>query len=142
MLFSKIVIAFDGSELSKKALGKAINLAQIESSVLEVVHVYQYPVFVIGEAVMPVPDTLEEQYSEHAQSVIKEARRLTTGVSNVKFIVEQGEPAKVILEYAQKTGCDLIVMGSRGLGGIREFILGSVSHNVVQHSKVPVLIVK
>jgi nucleotide-binding universal stress UspA family protein len=50
-------------------------------------------------------------------------------------------PAYVILNHAREHGCDLIIMGSRGLTGIKEF-LGSVSHTVVQNSQVPVLIVK
>jgi nucleotide-binding universal stress UspA family protein len=54
----------------------------------------------------------------------------------------QGAPAEVILDYTKKNHNDLIVIGSRGLGGIREFVLGSVSHNVVQHARIPVLVVK
>jgi nucleotide-binding universal stress UspA family protein len=54
----------------------------------------------------------------------------------------QGSPAEVILSYAKEHGADVIVIGSRGLGGIREFVLGSVSHNVVQSARIPVLVVK
>ena len=54
----------------------------------------------------------------------------------------QGPPAEVILEYANQNGSDLIVISDRGLGGIREFVLGGVSHNVVRHAKIPVLVVK
>ncbi len=48
----------------------------------------------------------------------------------------------MILDFAVKNDNDVIVIGSRGLGGIREFVLGSVSHNVVQHARIPVLVVK
>lgn len=54
----------------------------------------------------------------------------------------QGSPAEIILNYAKEQGADVIVIGSRGLGGIREFVLGSVSHNVVQSARIPVLVVK
>jgi nucleotide-binding universal stress UspA family protein len=54
----------------------------------------------------------------------------------------QGSPAEVILKYAKEHAIDVIVIGSRGLGGIREFVLGSVSHNVVQSARIPVLVVK
>lgn len=48
----------------------------------------------------------------------------------------------MILKYAKENAIDIIVIGSRGLGGIREFVLGSVSHNVVQSARIPVLVVK
>ncbi|MOA44126.1 Stress response protein NhaX [compost metagenome] len=54
----------------------------------------------------------------------------------------QGSPADVILKYAKSHDNDVIVIGSRGLGTIREFVLGSVSHNVVQNAKIPVLVIK
>ncbi|MGV2947877.1 universal stress protein, partial [Acinetobacter sp. AGC35] len=54
----------------------------------------------------------------------------------------QGSPAEVILKYAKQQEVDVIIIGSRGLGGIREFVLGSVSHNVVQSARIPVLVVK
>ncbi|MMZ71849.1 Stress response protein NhaX [compost metagenome] len=54
----------------------------------------------------------------------------------------QGSPAEVILSYVKKHDNDVIVIGSRGLGTIREFVLGSVSHNVVQNAKIPVLVIK
>lgn len=60
--------------------------------------------------------------------------------ANVDLI--QGAAAEVLLDYAKENGSDIIIIGSRGLGGIREFVLGSVSHNVVQHAQIPVLIVK
>ena len=54
----------------------------------------------------------------------------------------QGSAAQSILEFADSHNSDVIIIGSRGLGSIREFVLGSVSHNVVQHARIPVLIVK
>ncbi|MNI12816.1 Stress response protein NhaX [compost metagenome] len=54
----------------------------------------------------------------------------------------QGSPAEVILSYTKKHDNDVIIIGSRGLGTIREFVLGSVSHNVVQNAKIPVLVIK
>ncbi len=56
-------------------------------------------------------------------------------------IEEEGPAYKVILEHAKENNSDLIIMGSRGLSGVKEY-LGSVSHYVVQHSSVPVLIIK
>lgn len=82
---------------------------------------------------------------ELATQTAKEAKRRleAAGISNtISVEMIQGAAAQNILEYAEANHCDVIIIGSRGLGSIREFVLGSVSHNVVQHAKIPVLIVK
>ncbi|MNP39883.1 Stress response protein NhaX [compost metagenome] len=68
--------------------------------------------------------------------------RLEAEGLNAEVELLQGSPAEVILKYAKEHAIDVIVIGSRGLGGIREFVLGSVSHNVVQSARIPVLVVK
>jgi nucleotide-binding universal stress UspA family protein len=143
MLFSKILVAYDGSNLSKKALDKAVKLVQEESDVsnaprLEVVHVYSYPIVAGNDYVVANQAT----YLDYAESVIEEAKEMIPSTLQVKFVILQGQPAYSVLHYVEENNIDLIVMGSRGLGTIREFFLGSVSHNIVQNAKVPVLIVK
>lgn len=56
--------------------------------------------------------------------------------------LKEGDAGKEIVKYCEEAGCDLIVMGSRGLSGLKEWWLGSVSHYVSQHTKRSVLIVK
>jgi nucleotide-binding universal stress UspA family protein len=145
VLFTKILVAYDGSNLSKKALEKAVSLAQDESNVshaplLEIIHVYHYP------SVAGTPyfvDTSASPYIiEQAKTVIEEAKTFVPVTLTVKYVLLQGPPAATILNYAEEKHHDLIVTGSRGLGTIREFFLGSVSHHIVQNAKVPVLIVK
>jgi nucleotide-binding universal stress UspA family protein len=62
--------------------------------------------------------------------------------AKVETVIARGYPSKVILKTAEDVSANLIVIGSRGLSGIRELFLGSVSHAVVQHSTIPVLVVK
>lgn len=144
MLFSKIVAAYDGSKAGTKALDKAIELVKLSpEATLEVVHVFDFPRFYVAEGYAPVPASVNQDFYDLAEKTVEEAKnRLQT--AGVKGTVElyQGAPAEVILDYVKKNNNDLIVIGSRGLGGIREFVLGSVSHNVVQHAQVPVLVVK
>lgn len=59
-----------------------------------------------------------------------------------KTVLVKAHPAKAILDVAKSEGADLIVVGSRGLGGVKGLFLGSVSNAVVQNSKVPVMVVK
>ncbi|USB33865.1 universal stress protein [Paenibacillus sp. YPG26] len=145
MLFSKILVAYDGSKSSNKALDKAIELAKLDvNSELVVLHVYDFPRFYIAEGFAPVPNSVNVEFYQLAGKTSDEARnRLSeAGIQNGRVELAQGGAAEVILEYAVKESCDAIVIGSRGIGGIREFVLGSVSHNVVQHAKIPVLVVK
>lgn len=68
-----------------------------------------------------------------ATNRLKEAKELLEDVSvNTRFQAFEGNPAAQIVNYAERKGIDVIVMGRRGLGRIKEFFLGSVSHNVVQ----------
>ncbi|WP_091169914.1 universal stress protein [Paenibacillus sp. 1_12] len=145
MLFTKILVAFDGSNLSKKALEKAVSLVQEENHIsqvrqLDIIHVYHYP------SVASTPyfvDTSASTYIiEQGKTIIEEAKAYVPSTLSVKYVLLQGAPAATILQYAEEKHHDLIITGSRGLGPIREFFLGSVSHHIVQNAKVPVLIVK
>jgi len=141
-MFSKILVAFDGSDQSKKAMEFALQLTKTYSSQLEVIHVYNYPRFILGEAILPVPSYLLKEQQDYTKLVLDEANQWIESVSGAKVTLLHGLPAKTIIDFAEENNCELIIIGSRGLGGISEIVLGSVSHNVVQHSKIPVLIIK
>lgn len=144
MLFTKILLAYDGSKAANKALGRAVELAKVTpGATLDVIHAYDFPRFFVGEGLAPIPASLNKDVYDLAVQTTEEIRERieNSGVTGQVEMI-QGPPAEVILEYANQYGSDLIVIGSRGLGGIREFVLGSVSHNVVQHAKIPVLVVK
>jgi nucleotide-binding universal stress UspA family protein len=143
MSFRKILVAYDGSKASEDAMEQAIKLAQEDGSTqLEVIHVYNMPTIVIGEIIFTPAPGHEKEVIAHAQAVIEKANNRLKDTPHKTVTLLNGNPAKTILEQAEETKCDLIVIGSRGHGGIVEFMLGSVSHNVVLHAKVPVLVVK
>lgn len=144
MPFSKILVAYDGSKASKKALDKAKKLAEENPEAsLDVLHVMQFPTLLVGEAMINAPVNMKKEYYDMSDAIIDEAQAALADLANPhQVVIREGQPAKSVLDYADENGSDLIVIGSRGLGGIREFVLGSVSHNVVQHARIPVLIVK
>lgn len=144
MLFSKIVAAFDGSKAANKALDKAIELVKVTPGAsLTVIHAFDFPRFYIAEGFAPIPASVNQDFYNVAESTVKEAEeRIKQAGLTPHVELLQGAPAEALLEYVKTHECDLIVIGSRGLGGIREFVLGSVSHNVVQHAHTPVLVVK
>jgi len=143
MLFNRIVAAYDGSKESEKALEKAVELANsAPGAKLDVVHVFHFPAVYVADGFV-MANALNKELMERAEKLVADLKkRLTdTGMeANVELLY--GSPADSILKFAKEREADLIVIGSRGLSGIKELVLGSVSHNVVQRSPVPVLIVK
>jgi nucleotide-binding universal stress UspA family protein len=143
MLYSKILVAYDGSIASDEALNHAIQLCEcFTEASLQVVHIFSIPSIIIGEAMInPTPNQNNELLTE-AQAVVDRAKSRVAGFPKATVEMIQGTGAKTILTLAEQRNSDLIVLGSRGLGGVREFVLGSVSHDVVQHARIPVLVVK
>lgn len=141
-MFKNILVAIDGSEQSNKAIDYALELVKTYQSRLELLHVYSYPRFILGEAFVTPPANIVKELQEYSKQVIDEANQKVESIPEANVTIEQGHPAKTIIGFAKENNCDLIIIGSRGLGAISEFVLGSVSHNVVQHSDIPVLVIK
>jgi nucleotide-binding universal stress UspA family protein len=144
MLYNNILVAYDGSELGRKALDTAIELAKlVPSAQLQVLHVIRFPVLIIGEAFVPAGAETTGRIYVEAEAIVQQAkdRLAEAGIEgNVEMV--EGYPPGAIVDYATQSRCDLIVIGSRGLSGIKELMLGSVSHYVAQRSHIPVFIVK
>lgn len=141
MLFRKILVAFDGSHQSRLALRKSIELTQHRPAAeIDVLYVSNVPKVWYPE--LPAASMYELE-SRTAQTLLAEAETALKGADRRwRTLIAEGRPAKTIVEHAVEGGYDLIIMGSRGRSGLTELFLGSVSHNVVQHSPVPVLIMK
>lgn len=143
-MFHRILVAIDGSEHARRALSEAIDLAALAKAKLTVISVHQRPsTLMVGGPIVPPVDFSELDLalqSEHAQLLDSALKHVPDEVSVTKVLAE-GAPAPAILAQAQKDDSDLIVMGSRGRGGMASMLLGSVSHQVLQHSGVPVLVV-
>lgn len=139
-MYKKIVLATDGSEHSKRAAENAIHIAKGNpGSSLEVVYAV--------DAKRAKSDVLNNWNSADVSDVrlkrMKEAERLAeeSGVS-YELKILHGEPGPTIVDYANKHNADILIIGSRGLNSVQEFVLGSVSHKVAKRANCPVLIVK
>jgi nucleotide-binding universal stress UspA family protein len=139
--YKKIVVPFDNSELSKKALETAITLAKYEENieldvimVVDTVNTFYY----YGQG-----DPVRETAIEEAKEALNEVEQKLKDLPNkTKTLLIEGHPASTIVDFVKESNADLVVMGSRGLSGLKEVFLGSVSHHVVQKSNCPVYIVK
>ena len=142
-MFHRILVAIDGSEHAQRALSEAIDLAKLSNARLTVMTVHQTPAnLLVGPIVPPVDiQGLDEALqTEHEQLLEKALYQVPDDVSVVK-VLAHGTPASAIVEQARKDGSDLIVLGSRGRGEVASMLLGSVSHQVLQRSTAPVLVV-
>ncbi|MFP3307345.1 MAG: universal stress protein [Thermocladium sp.] len=139
-MFQKIVVAYDGSPHSKRALDMAIDIAKKYGSRLYIIEVVD-PAALIGLGVSPVPQTVLDQLYQKAKDDIEEAHKRAAGLETEGQVLE-GDPATSILEFVDKVKADLLVSGSRGLSTLKRLFLGSVSSRLVSEARIPVLVVK
>ena len=142
-----ILVPIDGSEASNKALQTALDLATMYRSRLFVISVLTPPAFMpVGSVAAPMDLTdYYEKGNQDAKRMIDEALKLAQndGVpARGEVISGPGSTADCIAGVATKEKVDLLVMGSRGLGGLKKLVLGSVSSAVLSKAPCPVLLVR
>lgn len=147
-MYQRILVATDGSTLSKKAVSSAIAMAQLtgaELVALKVVPRYPQSYFEGGLA-LPASDIarVEKQWSDHGQAVVDAvAKSATSKGVKVKAVTAKSDVvSEAIIAAAKKHKCDLIVMASHGRKGIKRLLLGSETQQVLTHSHVPVLVLR
>jgi nucleotide-binding universal stress UspA family protein len=145
--FHHILLASDGSAGAQRAAVTAKALAKQFEAALTVLNVYEPPgLFSVVGGMNPNPiKALEEQMEAQQQlTQTQESLREIITEDDLAHIVHQkrGHPAETIVWFAEEYCCDLIVMGSRGLGTFQALLLGSVADKVVRQAHCPVLIVR
>lgn len=142
-LFKKILIATDGSENAMSAVSYGIDIAKATGAEVYALYVISDVHAATARTVMGWTEAFEKYLADRgevATSYVEKAGN-EAGVK-VESVFLKGNPAEQILDYAEKNNVDMIVMGTQGLTGIKKFLIGSVSENVLRHSKVPVIIVR
>lgn len=138
----RIVVGVDGSDCSRLALNWAIDEARRRQARVEAVTTWHEPyVDAASPAVPPVavdPTRIEADHRAKLDRVVESADQQGL-VAPVERIVAHGRAAPTLIDAAK--GADLLVVGSRGLGGFMGLLLGSVSHQVASHSPCPLVIV-
>ncbi len=134
---NRILVALDGSKDACKALECAIDLAEKYGANIELLTVIPTTAFtLVGPS--------EKELKERAEEILEQALNKTKTKPSLKISTKilVGRPAEKIVEASKEGSFDLIVMGSQGLGGVKEFFLGSVADRVADESACPVIIVK
>ena len=147
-MFKRILIATDGSTLSRKAVATGIALAAVHGAELVAMTVVpRYPKAYFDGAMVFAPDDIariEKQWSTAAEETLAvvATRAKTAGVKVKTAAVSSDLVAESIVAGAKKHKCDLIVMASHGRKGIKRLLLGSETQHVLTHSTVPVLVLR
>jgi nucleotide-binding universal stress UspA family protein len=142
-MFHKVLVATGGSPWSEKAVQYAVGLAQDYDLRLVILHVItDAPPYFIAEAGASVDQVLEGS-EEVGRGILAEAvqRADEVGIERETELA-WGRVPEVVCRVAQERGCDLIVVGSRGLTGFKRLMLGSISNAVASKAPCPVLVVK
>jgi nucleotide-binding universal stress UspA family protein len=147
---AKILLATDGSSEASLALTTAADLAKNTDSELHMAYVFPtavqrpFPNLVTARLPREVQEHELEVAMQQAQDFLDQQvdKVKRVGVSVAESHLVRGRPDRELIELSEEIGAGLIVMGSRGLGGVRRALMGSVSDSVVRHAHCPVLIVR
>jgi nucleotide-binding universal stress UspA family protein len=147
--FAKILVALDGSKNASRAAKIAMKLAERNSAELTVVSVVQTPSYLLAPVSgAPVPPIGMNNYYGYATKQAEKWVNEIVSMAKARGIVASGRVLRAssavlsITKYAKSQEADLIVTGTRGLGGFNRLLLGSVSSGVVSHAHCSVLVVR
>ena len=148
--FSNILVCIDDSKQSHKALARAISIAERFDSRLTLlmviegsqVNFWDDTEYKVGTDRPQIHLKKESKIYQQAEKILKDlAKRIPSDVKHTREILT-GDPAKVIVNYTKKNNPDIVIIGSRGLGGFSKLLLGSVSIKVSEHVSSSVLIIR
>ncbi len=147
-MYRRILVATDGSALSKKAVQSAIDLASSLDANLTVLNVVpRYPIsYYEGGMVVLIEDVArtEKLWNDKAKNMVNAVQDTaqSKGVKAKGIVMQSNEVAESIIAAAKKHKCDLVVMASHGRKGIKRILMGSETLHVLTHSTLPVLVLR
>lgn len=147
-MYKKILVATDGTKLSKKAVEAASQLAVDFDAVLTIVRVVPpyAKTFFDGASILSIKEMadIEKDWAAKAQDSLDQLRKTTVAkhISVNTVVTKSSNVSDALLKVAKKSKADLIVMASHGRGGIKRVLLGSETLQVLTHSEIPVLVIR
>ena len=147
-MYQRILIATDGSRLSRKAIAHGTALAKTLGASIVGFHARQpFPIIYFAEAAIVPPSTEKQFEADSARLATErlaeiEAAAKKAGVQFKAVQITDVSPAEAIVRAAKKEKCDLIVMASHGRKGLARVLIGSETSLVLTHSTIPVLVTR
>ena len=145
--YKKIMIATDGSDCSRLATDKGIELARLSGGTVYAVHVISTAYLSMdGDYFMgmnPYWESIHEALKKQGQQAVDYIKGLgeIKGIK-VESILLEGNPSEELIRYADEEKMDIVIMGTLGKTGLDRILIGSVAGTLVRHSKVPVKVVR
>jgi nucleotide-binding universal stress UspA family protein len=141
-MYDRILVPTDGSDGMARVIRHAVDLANAHGASIDAVYVVNSASY----AGLPMESSwegIDEMLRDDADAAVDAVRDAAEPRDvPVTTTVVEGTPSREIVEFAEEKGCDLVVMGTHGRGGIDRLLLGSVAEKVVRASNVPVLTVR
>ena len=147
-MYKKILVATDGTKLSKKAVEAASKLAADFDAVLTVVRIVPHyaKTFFDGSSILSIKEMadIEKEWTVQAQASLDQLLKTTVDkhISVNTVVARSSNVSDALLKVAKKSKAELIVMASHGRGGIKRVLLGSETLQVLTHSEIPVLVIR
>ena len=145
-MFGSIVVGTDGSETADEAVRQAVDLAKAVGARVQLVSAYEpVPNQRIREEKQQAPEDVAWSINprEDVDATLETAAEVAAEAGvDVERFARQGDPADAILDVAEETKADLIIVGNKGMTGARRFLLGSVPNKVSHHAPCSVLIIR
>ena len=139
-LFTRILVATDGSTKNHAAVEEALRIGRACRSVVYAVYVADTGTLETGPSDMMIGDAWDIVLHEGEEALAR-IREMASGV-RLETMKLEGKPAEEIVKYAREQGIDLIVIGTQGKRGIERILLGSVAENIIRAAPCKVLVVK
>lgn len=145
-MIKHILFSSDGSEASRKARQYLKDFAAATGAAVSLVHTYDFNIGHIMSrygASLDMLQELEKQVASSGQKLLEEVKQdlNDAGVEVKNLFIEKGDPGEWIVKIAETQACDLIMMGTRGMGALKSALLGSTSHYVVNHTRIPIYLI-
>lgn len=137
-MFERVLVAVDGSPRSEKTIAVAVDLAQRYGSAVTVVHVREYERYEGSDVDLGPPIPAEQLVNDVLATFLEGGVEADGEIRRVS----SGSTSEQIVELANQSHADLIVMGSRGMTDLKSLLLGGVASKVVHHAACPVLLVR
>ncbi|EKF16955.1 universal stress protein [Nitratireductor pacificus] len=145
-MFKRILVPVDGSDNALRALKLAVGMQKMTGAELMTLTVFRHHSLLEASMSMVRPDdpqNLDDAMREHAKEIADAAKKeaVELGAAGPRAFVRNGPPARTIVKFSKEREVDLIVLGSRGLGDLEGYLMGSVSHKVTSLADCPVMVV-